>query len=312
MSDFTRRHKKELRALIDAFRALHDFPKDFEFTSLQLGRNTDVFLHSDKDSIGPSVVLAWAPFEGGRFLVAGESHVVNGNCFCFDGREQHLVEDYQPRDRRSLVAFSHPAAADLEKDDREVLVQCGFPRPSRNLKRTGFTEKVVTEAKPRLVPAVQVRRTLAHDNDPRGSGEVQSRKRLCLKSTNDLLGVRLQDFVVSSAEALQDRLVSARRCTYRGESQLPLLPWKAEFRGAVLIIDLFAGISGALVAASTLDIDMFAIVVENDLGLLESQRVCFPDAIFVSDIQLIGGASFAKFLVKQSFSDVLIIGGPPC
>ena len=65
-------------------------------------------------------------------------------------------------------------------------------------------------------------------------------------------------------------------------------------------------------AAATLDVDMFAVVVENDLGLLESQRTSVPDAILVSDIRLIGSSAFAKFIEKRSITDILIIAGPPC
>ena len=312
VSGFTRRIEKELKALIGALRALHDFPKDFEFTSLQLGRNHDVHLHVDENNVGPSVVLAWGPYKGGRLILAGKPHVVNGNCLSFDGRMPHEVEAYQPRDRRSLVAFSHPAAASLEKEDRDLLTRCGFPLPRSRLKETRSRSVEDKVDKPRLVPAAQAQESQRRGEDFRSPLDVRGGKRPCLRASQDLFGVRTHDFIVGSTEALQDRLVSLRRCTYRGVSQLPLSLWKAEFRGAVLIIDLFAGVSGALVAAATLDVDMFAVVVEDDLGLLESQRTSFPDALLVSDIRLICSEAFAKFIEKRSITDVLIIAGPPC
>ena len=312
VSIFTRRLERELKELNSALRALHDFPKDFEFTSLQLGRNHDVHLHEDEYNVGPSVVLAWGPYEGGRFILDGVPHVVNGNCFLFDGRVQHEVEAYHPRDRRSLVAFSHPAAARLGKDDHDLLARCGFPLPRLRSKesRSRCVEDKVD--KPRLIPAEQTRDFRQQGDGASSSLDVRGGKRPCLKASQDLAGVRIHDFIAESADALQDRLVSLRRCTYRGVSQLPLSPWRADFRGAVLIIDLFAGVSGALVAAATLDVDMFAVVVEDDLGLLESQRSSFPDALLVSDIKLIRSDVFAKFIERRSITDILIVAGPPC
>ena len=60
------------------------------------------------------------------------------------------------------------------------------------------------------------------------------------------------------ASALQ----AAKQVTWRGQGELPQLPWPQPHQGLVLVVDLWAGISGLLVALLALGVRCIALAAE--------------------------------------------------
>ena len=65
-------NKELVQELIKFLRLFDGFPKDSQFTSLQIGIETFVYPHKDKNNVGPSFSLVLGEsLEGGRLIVEG-------------------------------------------------------------------------------------------------------------------------------------------------------------------------------------------------------------------------------------------------
>lgn len=74
----------------------------------------------------------------------------------------------------------------------------------------------------------------------------------------------LPSLVSREVANLGDRLAVARSCSYRGQGQILQLPWRAFFDGLWVVVDLFGGCGGLLVALIALGTRFVAVHAEID------------------------------------------------
>ena len=278
-----------IRNLNKALQRMECFPKGFAFTSLQLGRNQLVDPHTDRNNLGPSLAFSCGSFRGGDLVVDGRKYVTKDKCVPFDGRLEHYVEPFSPSDRSSLIAFTHSLWEQLEAKDIAILKDLSFPLPVA----------VGSRKRPLL-------RSAAEASSEKG-------RRILIQGPPSMdLKPKLKDHLCSSNEAVSAALATCRRCIYRGPSHLPVLPWKSKFLGNWLVIDLFAGVSGLLATLAALDVSFRALVVEEDLNLLESQLVNFPDAVLTRSVESLEGWIVKEVCNKRELAGIIVGGGAPC
>jgi hypothetical protein len=78
-----------------AIRGLPDYPPDFVYTSLQVGRNQLVKEHCDARNLGLSISFAVGGFSGGELIVEGIPFVTKEKVLSFDGRKLHSVAIFE-------------------------------------------------------------------------------------------------------------------------------------------------------------------------------------------------------------------------
>ncbi|CAK0807283.1 unnamed protein product, partial [Prorocentrum cordatum] len=117
----------------------------------------------------------------------------------------------------------------------------------------------------------------------------------------------------SSAAAPYDfpnRLAAAKPIVWRGRGELVCLPWERPCSQLVLVIDMWAGLSGLLVAALSLGLRCIAVSAEVDEELRAAVAACFPNVVSAESVGDLRGEQFRAVLSQRSFAAVLIGGGP--
>ena len=122
---WTRKNKAQVMKLNALLLRLPDFPKDFRWTALQLGRDCIVHSHCDSNNLGPSVAVSVGSFTGGELVVDKVPHSSYKKVVCFDGRRPHYVADWTGH-RASLIAFTHDATDTAPHALRTELQDMGF------------------------------------------------------------------------------------------------------------------------------------------------------------------------------------------
>ena len=84
------------------------------------------------------------------------------------------------------------------------------------------------------------------------------------------------------------------------------LPWPTPCDGLVLVVDLWSGIAGLLVALLALGIRFVALSVEMDKGLAEATAANLPNVVHADKVQDVDGAVFKQVLARRRFSAVLV------
>ena len=283
----TRRHLDAVAAINKALQQYKGFPGGFPYTSLQIGRNHQVGSHTDKDNVGPSLAFSCGSFSGGDLVVDGVRMCTKDTIREFDGRLEHYVDEYAPVDRSSLIAFCHPGWQGLSADDLTLLKDLGFPLPSR----TSPEKKAILMPGPGGCPTKPGSLNMPPQIQPRR---------------------RILDHLCTSNAAISAALATCRRCRYGGPAHMPVIPWKTSFHGSWLVLDLFGGVSGLLVALSALDVSFRALVVEDNMELLESQLVNFPDAVLTRSVESLSGSVVGEVCRKRGFAGIIVGGGAPC
>ena len=278
-----------MAAVNKALQRYKGFPGGFSYTSLQIGRNHQTYEHVDKANLGPSLSIAFGAFRGGNLILDGVRLDTHDVIQLFDGRLPHYVDDYAPVDRTSLIGFTHPAWVDLSSEDVALLGDLGFPLPAAR----------VQSKAPILKSATEVRHGVANERNLQTPPQLQPRRRIA-------------DHICESNDAISSALATCRRCNYRGPAHLPVIPWKTAFQGNWLVIDLFGGVSGLLVALSALDVSFRALVVEESVELLDSQLASFPDAVLTRSVESLRGDVVAAVCKKRDVAGIILGGGAPC
>ena len=107
-------------------------------------------------------------------------------------------------------------------------------------------------------------------------------------------------------------LYAARPLTWRGQGELPQLPWPQPHKGLVLVIDMWSGIGGLLVALLALGIRCVAISAEQDEEILPSVKQHFPNVVHVPSVEQLRGEDFVPVLRRRAFTAIVLGGGSPC
>ena len=115
-----------------------------------------------------------------------------------------------------------------------------------------------------------------------------------------------------AASALAHRMLAAKQVTWRGQSELPQMPWPMPRPGLVLVVDMWSGIGGLLVALLALGVRCIAVSAEQDATILPSVQQHFPHVVHTETVESLKGEDFLPVLRRREFSAILLGGGSPC
>ena len=118
-----------------------------------------------------------------------------------------------------------------------------------------------------------------------------------------------QDAIGTPAAGLAEALATAKQITWRGQSELPQMPWPQARQGLVLVIDLWSGIGGLLIALLALGVRCIAVSAESQGNLWPAVQKHFPHLVHVDSVEALKGEAFLPVLKRRQFSAVLIGGG---
>ena len=90
------------------------------------------------------------------------------------------------------------------------------------------------------------------------------------------------------------------------------MPWSQPQPGLVLVIDLWSGIGGLLVALLALGVRCIALSAEQCDDLRSSVHAHFPHVVHVKSVEELRGEMLRPVLRRRAFSAILIGGGSPC
>ena len=116
----------------------------------------------------------------------------------------------------------------------------------------------------------------------------------------------------SGVSQVASALQAAKQVTWRGQGELPQMPWSQPHQGLVLVIDLWSGIGGLLVALLALGIRCIALSAEQSDTLRSSVHAHFPHVVHVRSVEELSGEMLRPVLRRRAFSAILIGGGSPC
>ena len=110
--------------------ALVEKGEEFHWTSLQVNIDSCSSPHTDKNNIGPSLIMLLGNFTGGAFNMADRSLSLDkpGQMLAIDGTQLHYSDPFYGR-RVSVVAFQHNKAGQLSNVDKDRLEKLGFVSP---------------------------------------------------------------------------------------------------------------------------------------------------------------------------------------
>ena len=130
--------------------------------------------------------------------------------------------------------------------------------------------------------------------------------------SSKLVGRQQQPTLISDVESLASRLAAAKFATYTGLGAAAQLPWRVPTLGSILVLDMFGGFGGTLLALSALGARFVAVHMESDKRAAEAAAGIFPQVVHVSDVMLFDPKSLVPVLERRDFTAILIGGGAPC
>ena len=116
---------------------------------------------------------------------------------------------------------------------------------------------------------------------------------------------------LAAGPEISQRLEAAKPAVYRGGGLLPQVSWKVHRTGMVLLVDLWSGFGGSILALLALGMQVIAIAAEN----AEVREVChrnMPNVVHVADVDHIRGKDLIAVIKRRKFAVVMIGGGSPC
>ena len=120
-----------------------------------------------------------------------------------------------------------------------------------------------------------------------------------------------REILLATGPELSQRLEAAKPAVYKGGGLLPQVPWKVRRTGMVLLVDLWSGFGGSILALLALGMQVIAVAAENT----EVREVCHrntPNVVHVADVGHIRGKDLLAVIRRRKFAVVLIGGGSPC
>ena len=110
-----------------------------------------------------------------------------------------------------------------------------------------------------------------------------------------------------------ERLEAAKPVSWRGSAgELPQLPFECPRKGYYLVIDLWSGTAGLIVALLAMGFRIVVLAVEMDEVLAKAVGRVFPNVVQMAKVEDVKGALFEKVLSRRSFDGIVIGGGSPC
>ena len=113
-------------------------------------------------------------------------------------------------------------------------------------------------------------------------------------------------------QSLADQLYAARPLAWRGAADLPQFPYPLPVQGLVMVLDLWSGIGGLLLALLALGVRCVAVSAELDADLRQAKQAAFANLVVVSDVAELSPEMLAKVMGRRTFAAILVGGGSPC
>ena len=234
---------REVAHCIAVLKSTQGFPHQLPFTSIQIGCNHETAEHRDKNNVGESWQVTTGDFTGGDLVVDGNPMGAIRRFIIFDGRLLHHVLPFLGL-RWSAIGFVHSLHTSMCDTMRKSLLDLGFACPiddSPDVEPPFVPGPLL--AIPREIPAVQqwpVPHPAVEENSVHGKAQEEHRPRARGQPGE-------QNGITSEVCA---KLVSARKITFRGCGQIPVVPFQAQLAGTWLVVDFFAGTGGLLYSLS--------------------------------------------------------------
>ena len=109
---------------------------------------------------------------------------------------------------------------------------------------------------------------------------------------------------------VQSRLSVSKPVGWRGRGEVPQYPWSSV--GTWLLVDLWSGIGGTILACLSLGLRVLVIAIEQDPVAAERAAQSFPNVISLQYVEDFKGSMLTEFLHRRTVEGVIIGGGSPC
>jgi hypothetical protein len=111
-----------------------------------------------------------------------------------------------------------------------------------------------------------------------------------------------------TSTCLASRIETAKSVVWRGRGELLQLPWPGRPSGLWLVIDLWSGFAGAVLALLALGVRCIVVAAESSLKVAHAARVNFPNIVHVESVEAIRAVDFIPVLRRRRFKGILIGG----
>ena len=95
------------------------------------------------------------------------------------------------------------------------------------------------------------------------------------------------------------RLASTKALRWTGEAELPQLAWPNPCDRLLLVVDLWSGTGGLLVACLALGLRVIAVSIEQDLHLRQATAKVFPNLIHMDKVEDMKGQLLLEVIEKR-------------
>ena len=116
----------------------------------------------------------------------------------------------------------------------------------------------------------------------------------------------------TAPDQVDRRLSSAKQVSWRGAGDLLQLPWSPRFPGLLVVVDLWAGISGVLIALLSLGVRCIAVACEWNAEARCVAHMNFPNVVHMALVEDFKGEFLRPLLKRREVAGVLVGGGSPC
>ena len=106
------------------------------------------------------------------------------------------------------------------------------------------------------------------------------------------------------------RLSVCKPVAWRGRGELPQYSWSS--MGTWIVVDLWSGIGGTIMACLALGLRIFAVAIEQDAVAAERAVQSFPSLVSMQYVEDFKGEMLVDFLQRRTVEGVRIGGGSPC
>ena len=118
--------------------------------------------------------------------------------------------------------------------------------------------------------------------------------------------------LVSSSDCVAERLCAAKPVTWRGRGDLVQVPIPSVTPGLILVLDMWAGISGAIIALLGLGCRVIVLAAESDPLACAASQAVMPNIVHIPKVEMISAKMLVPILRRRKVAAVLYGGGAPC
>ena len=106
-------------------------------------------------------------------------------------------------------------------------------------------------------------------------------------------------------------LAAAKPIAWRGSCDLVQLPWDPRVRGQFVVLDLWAGIGGLLLALVSLGCRCVVLAAESDDKAARCHARAFPQAVLFRYVEDVQASMLDEVLTRRDVAAIIVAGGCP-